>query len=221
MTLIEVLIVVALIAMLMGTLFFGSGMLTSSRQRAAGSLIISVSRLAVTRANTTGNPVRIVFDLEQERVFLEESTGRMLRQKPTTRKADPSAGAEASTEAEKEAREEADRIMEGPSAPRASFRPSPQLGPEGRELGTGVEFRQVQTQHDAEPLTEGRAYLYFWPGGETEHAAIQIQRKGDPDADDTLTVVVSALTARAKIKRGRLDLPEPRSDGDISERDEE
>lgn len=41
------------------------------------------------------------------------------------------------------------------------------------------------------------------------------------DDDEGLTVTVSALTGRAKIEKGKVPLPEPRSDGQISERDEE
>ena len=78
LTLVEVLLVVALIALLSGAIVFGSGMFAASRRRAAATLIISGVRLGITRANATGRPVRMVFDLDEERVMLQESTGRML-----------------------------------------------------------------------------------------------------------------------------------------------
>jgi general secretion pathway protein H len=222
-TLLEVLIVVALIGILAGAVMFGSGMVGSSRMRSAGMLIISGVRLGITRANATGRPVRMVFDLEGDRVVLEESSSRvMLREKDEEE--NTGGGAEAATEAERKARAEAERIMEGPRAPRASFKPVKQFGfdaddpTKGRELGSGVKFRQVQTEHDGQPRQEGRAYLYFWPGGGTEHAAIQLQRTGD---DEGITVVVSALTGRARLERGKVDLPEPRSDGEYSEREDD
>jgi general secretion pathway protein H len=86
-----------------------------------------------------------------------------------------------------------------------------------RELGTGIRFLQVQTEHDLEPRTEGQAYLYFWPGGGTERAAIQIGRQGDTTG---LTVLVSALTGRARLQRGRVELEEGRRDLDFQEREE-
>jgi general secretion pathway protein H len=179
--------------------------------------------MGATRANTTGRPVRMVFDLANQRVILEESSGRvMLRQKEDEE--NTGGGAEAATEAERAAREEADRIVKGPRAPRASFSPVKQFGfdaedpTSGRELGGGIRFRQVQTEHDGQPRNEGRAYLYFWPGGGTERAAIQLTRDGD---EEGLTVIVSSLTGRAKIERGRVDLPEARSDGEYSEREDE
>src|SRR6185436_7006221 len=126
-TLLEVLIVVALIGVLAGTVVFGSGMVGSSRMRAAGMLIISGVRIGLTRANATGRPVRMVFDLEGNRVVLEESSSRvMLRQKEEEEST--GGGAEAATEAEKKARAEAERILEGPRAPRASFKPVKQFG---------------------------------------------------------------------------------------------
>jgi general secretion pathway protein H len=222
-TLLEVLIVVALIGVLAGAVVFGSGMVGSSRMRSAAMLIMSGVRLGMTRANATGRPVRMVFDLEGDRVLLEESSSRvMLREKDEEE--NTGGGAEAATEAERKARAEAERILEGPRAPRASFKPVKQFGfdaddpTQGRQLGSGVGFRQVQTQHDGQPRTEGRAYLYFWPGGGTEHASIQLQRRGD---DEGITVIVSALTGRARIERGKVELPEPRSDGEYSEREDD
>lgn len=216
LTLVEVLIVVALIALMSGAVLFGSGMLGSSRQRAAATLILSGVRLGMARANSTGRPVRMVFDLDKDRVALEEASGtKMLREKE---KNNTGGGAEAATEAEQKARAEADRILEGPRAPRAEFKPVKQFGFDGedeaggRGFPTGVQFRSVQTEHDEEPRTEGRGYLYFWPGGGTERAAIQVGR-----GDDVLTVLVSPLTGRAKIEKGAVKLEAPKNDSDFGE----
>lgn len=221
LTLVEVLIVIALIALMSGAVIFGSGMLTSSRQRAAATLIVSAVRMAITRANTTGRPVRMVFDLEQNRLMLEETSGVMLRKKEAK---NTGGGAEAATEAEKLAKAEADRILDGPKAPAAEFSPVKQFGFDGdtpaagRELGAGVKFKQVQTQHDEEPRTSGRAYLYFWPGGGTERAVVQIVREGEREG---LSVVVSPLTGRAKIERGAVKLEGARNDEEFGQVEEE
>jgi general secretion pathway protein H len=84
-------------------------------------------------------------------------------------------------------------------------------------LGSGVEIISVQTDHDDEARTTGRAYLYFFPGGTTERASVQLKRRGD---DTGMTITVSGLTGRAKVERGRVDLAPPRSDGEASEREE-
>src|SRR5690349_11545774 len=85
-TLVEVLVVFALMAVLAGTIVSGSGMLSSTRLRSAAGLIVTATRLAVTRANTLGHSVRLVFDMDEGRITMEETTDRMLRIKET---ADP------------------------------------------------------------------------------------------------------------------------------------
>jgi general secretion pathway protein H len=222
-TLVEVLVVIALMAVLSGTIVFGSGMFSSTRLRSAAGLIVTASRLAVTRTNTVGHSVRLVFDIDESRIFLEETSGRMLRVKESS---DPksegaAAGADPATEAEKQSLEYADGIIKGPHAPRAKFTPikiaSSDSDPaKGRELGKGVKFRLVQTEHDLKPRDKGRAYLYFWPGGGTERAVVQLEREG---SEDVLSVLVNPLTARAHIEHGKVDLLESHHDEDFGGRE--
>src|SRR5690606_30889186 len=124
------------------------------------TLIVSGVRLGTTRANTTGRPTRLVIDMDEGRVLLEEATGRTF----VRDKDDTAGGAEASTQIEKLAQEEAARILEGPRAPRARFVPVSALSDpddpgKGRPLGSGVQIARVQTEHDPEPLSRGRAYV--------------------------------------------------------------
>src|SRR5262249_52866728 len=147
-----------------------------------------------------------------------ESSDRMLRVKESkwgnTKTEGASAGADPATEAEKEATEYADGVVKGPRAPRARFT-AIKIGSadegdgKGRDLGRSVHYRVVQTEHDEKPRDKGRAYLYIWPGGGTERAVVQLEREG---SDDVLSVLVSPLTGRAKIQRGKVDLEERRDD---------
>jgi general secretion pathway protein H len=224
LTLFEVLIAVALIAVLSGSLLFGKNMLVGSRVKSAATLIVSASRFALTRANSSGKPTRLVIDLDKKELSIEESSSSlMLREK--TKGKDQTGGAEAVTAAETKARAEAERIIEGPHAPRARFsklsgaRGAIEDLAAGRKLGDGVEIVSVRTEHDEESVTEGRAYVYFWPGGTTERAVIQLKKAGDKEA--TLSVVLSPLTGRAKIEKGEVEYPEPRGfDDEITEREE-
>jgi general secretion pathway protein H len=221
-TLVEVVIAVALIALLSGSLLFGRNVLVGSRLRSAATLIMTSTRFGLTRANATGRPTRLVLDFDKKQVSIEEaSNSLMLRDKGK----EANAGAEPASSAEIKARAEADRIIEGPHAPRPSFsKLSDVTGAvegltTGRALGDGVELVLVQTEHDQEPLREGRAYIYFWPGGTTERAVVQLRKAGDKES--ALSVVLSPLTGRAQIEKGAVDLPEPRnSDEDYSEREE-
>jgi general secretion pathway protein H len=222
LTLIEVVIAVALIAVLSGSMLFGRNMLVGSRMKATATLIVSSVRYGLTRANATGRPTRLVLDFDKKQLSIEEASGsQMLREKSK----DPSAGAAPASSAEAKARAEADRIIEGPRAspPRFSKLSGVSGAVEelaaGRSLGDGVELVQVRTEHDEEPLREGRAYIYFWPGGTTERAVVQLKKAGDKEA--ALSVVLSPLTGRAKIEKGAVDFPEPRGfDEEYSEREE-
>jgi len=220
LTLVELLIVIALIAVLGGTVLMGPGMLEGSRLKSAATLIVSGVRLGLARASTTGRPTRLAFDLDNAKLTLEEADTSVLLREHTK---DASSGSAAATDLEKKAQTESDRILQGPHAPKATFRAVPgfnsspdESGP-ARSLGNGVQFISVQTEHDDDPRSTGRAYLYFFPGGTTERASVQLKRRGD---DTGMTVSISGLTGRAKIERGRVDLPAPRSDGEASEREE-
>ncbi|HEY2404480.1 MAG TPA: prepilin-type N-terminal cleavage/methylation domain-containing protein [Polyangiaceae bacterium] len=216
LTLIEVLIVVVLIALLSGTILFGPGMLEASRMRAAETLIVSSVRQGLTVANSSGRPTRLAFDFDKESITLEQAnTSVVVRGKSK----DAVDGIEPADEREKKARAESDRILEGPHPPKPNFHAIAGLGTatgagQARELGKGVEFISVQTDHDEDPRTSGRAYLYFFPGGATERASIQLKRQGD---EGGVTVAVSALTGRAKILSGRVDLKPLRDDEDSGE----
>jgi general secretion pathway protein H len=229
-------VVLLLVGLLVSAAVMGIGSVGSSRLRGAAATIVAYSRVATTRANASGRPVRIVFDLEKGRLWLEESaTSRALRADP--KKAAESAenagsdedfdgpDAERARNARADGEAEAERFIEGKGKQRPSFTPVKGLEVAGedvgesRDLGKSIEYHQVQTEHDAEPHTEGRAYLYFWPGGETEWASVQLRRSGEKSSG--LTVLVSPLTGRARIERGYVELPKRNREGDISELEED
>jgi general secretion pathway protein H len=221
-TLIELVIAIALISLLTGSLLFGRNMLVGSRVKSAATLIVSSVRFGLARANATGHPARLVIDFDKKQLALEEASGSlMLREKSD----DQTGGADPATAAETKARVEAERIVEGPHAPRTKFSKLSGVHgaveelAKGRPLGDGVEVVSVRTEHDDEVIHEGRAYIYFWPGGTTERAIVQLKKAGDKEA--ALTVVLSPLTGRAKIEKGAVDFPEPHGfEQEFSERAE-
>jgi general secretion pathway protein H len=221
LTLLEVLVVVALIALLGGMAMFGTGMLSSSRLRTSAVLVVSAVRQAQARANAIGRSTRLIFDLDQQRIELEEAVSRgqvRVESEPSVE--------EQARELSDSVRSEAERVVEGASPPPARYRPAARFAADmgaddagnGRELGRGVRFRQVHVGRDDEPALQGRVALYFWPGGQTEHASVQLERD---ERDSGLTVLISALTGRARIERGRVELSMVRLDSDGSERQEQ
>ncbi len=223
-SLIELMLVVALVGIMAGGVIAGSGMLGSSQRRAAATLVMVGVRHGMTLANAEGLPVRMVFDIDGRRIWLEQTRTRMLRTAPDEDEDDLTGGAAAATELEKQAAEESARILEGPREPPATFSAVDALGvdPEdpspGRALDGDVMILKVHTEHDPAPRTEGRAYLYFWPGGGTEKAVITV---GRPDDEEPVNIVVSALSGRTRMVRGDVDFERPDLEVDFGEREVE
>jgi len=221
-TLIEILIALVLVAIIGGLMFAGVGALSHARLRDSTAMIAGAIRVAYNHANASGKPTRLVFDLDGRMVSLEEGSGRHFVQS-----GDRAGGAQAATELEAEAVAEAKAIVDGPQAPRARFSPvkslgfDPEQGKPGKELGSGIFFRQIEVDHEDDPVLEERVYLYFWPGGQTERAAIQLQQ-GKDNTDDAkiLTLLVAPLTGKVTIERGPVEMPRPHDDFEASERED-
>jgi general secretion pathway protein H len=219
MTLIEVVLAVAIVAFVTGAAMFGMGVVSSARLKQSTVMIAGAIRIAYAHANATSKPVRLVFDFEQRLITLEEATTPML-----VMRNDEAGGAAAATEAERKAVEEADLIMKGPSNARPTFRVAKALGfnndhgKKGKELAQGVRFLQIETAHQDAPQLTGRAYLYFWPGGQTERAAIQLVLATSDESGAAMTLLVSPLTGKSEVRNGKLLMPRPRDDIEESER---
>ena len=224
MTLIEVLICLALIGLIMSGVIIGSGQLSSSKMRHSSTMIAGAIRVAFSRATSSSKTVRLVMDFEESSIWLEEGDQPHVVQ---SKDAAGNGGAAAATEQEKAAQEESGRILKGPAVPKTSFREIDAMGVAAstpgkghKKLDSGIKFRRVQTAHDAEEKKEGRAYLYFWPGGQTERAVIQL-RPGTNDAEDAaMSLVVAPLTAKVTVKSGVVTLPDPKDDKEASERED-
>ena len=241
MTLIEVLIVLAIVVIVMGAVVIGTGRMASGELSHGATMIAGAIRVGFTRATSSSKPVRLVMDFDESAIWLEEGDQPMLVQ---SKDMTATGGASPATLAEKHAIEESSRIVKGPTPPRSSFTEidpmgmvSSDPGKTHKKFATGfgfrITFREVQTGHDAEPRRKGRAYLYFWPGGQTERAVIQLKvapPKKDDDSEDTststpkeksvLTLVVAPLTGKVTIKDGAVALPPVVEDKDLSERQE-
>lgn len=218
-TLVEVLIVVAIIGVASGLAVLGSGAADSARLRRSAVMIASAIRVAYGHANATSRTVRLVFNLENRTVGIEESQGQLWLSKN-----DRTGGAAAATDAERKAVEEAESILKGPRAPRPSFTPvklfgfSADKGKQGKELERNIRFVQIETSHQDDVVKTDQAYLYFWPGGQTERAAIQLSIGGSTNESDVVTLLISPLTGKAEMKKGRFSMPRPRDDNEESER---
>jgi general secretion pathway protein H len=227
MSLIEVLIVMALIALILSAVVVGAGQLSSSRLRHSSAMLTGAIRVGFSRATASSKTVRLVMDFTDNAIWLEEGDQPHLVQSKDT---SGTGGAAAATMAEKQALEDSSRILKGPTAPRTGFREIDAMGLVASDPGKGhkalergIKFRQVQTAHDDVARKDGRAYLYFWPGGQTERAAIQLKTGAGENKEDepgVMTLLVAPLTGKVAIKDGAVDLKKPLDDKEASDRED-
>ncbi|HEY2517601.1 MAG TPA: prepilin-type N-terminal cleavage/methylation domain-containing protein [Polyangiaceae bacterium] len=232
LTLIEIMVVMLIIVVLMVGVVGGSGQLGGARLKHGAAGITGAVRVSFTRATATSKSLRLVFDIDKSALWLEEGDSPMLVQ---SKDKTGTGGAQAATDAERAAIAEGESILKGPKVPRPSFHPvggititsdqvttekdgTPAGGKGPVALPRKVNFRSVQTGHDDQPHTSGRAYLYFWPGGLTERASIQLRIGDSEDDSDTLTLLVSPLTGKVTVKNGPVALVIPTDDREASER---
>jgi len=209
-------------AVVVGIAVAGSQQLPSAKLRRSATMIASAIKVAYTRATATSRDLRMVLDLEHGKVWLEESDAPMLVQ---SKDKTGTGGADPMTQAEKAALDEGAKILNALPVPKPRFHAievygfgDVDTGKGGKPLQRGIKFRSVQSAHDDSARTSGRAYVYFWPGGRTERAAIQLRIGDSPDDDQTLTLLVSPLTGKVTIKGGPVELQLPTDDATASDR---
>jgi general secretion pathway protein H len=225
LTLIEMLVVLAIVGLLAVGVLMGSGQLASSKLKKTATSLSGVIRLAYTRASSTSKSVRLVFDFSQHAFWMEEAEQAML---VTPKDSTGTGGAEAVTALEQQSIAESDRLIKGPSAPRAHFRQvdmgllaiDSDTHGSVRALPGNISFRAIQTTHDDQPRTQDRAYLYFWPGGQTERASIQLRIGESTEDADTLTLLVAPLTGSVNVKSGPVPLTVPKDEAEASDRED-
>jgi general secretion pathway protein H len=223
LTLIEIMVVLAIIAIVSGIAVAGSMQAPLANLKGSATTIASAVKFAYTQATATSSDMRLVMDLDTQKIWIETSDRPMLAQ---SKDKTGTGGADPVTQVEQQALEEGAKILKGPPIPKPRFKPIPSAGfsesdesKGGKSLKRRIVFRSVQTTHDDAPRTSGRAYLYFWPGGHTERASIQIQVKDESSDEYTMTLLVSSpLTGKVTVKNGPVELQIPTDDDQASDR---
>ena len=143
-TLIEVLIVLALLAAVSGGAMFGLGAIGTAKLRQSATLITSAVRVAYTHASQTGKPTRLVFDFEKGSIAIEQAKGRHFVQAQ-----DRTGGAEAAM---------AGWLANQGHYRRETWRPLPQAHGASAQIGAVGEPAFVHGWHCA----HAQYYFYHW-----------------------------------------------------------
>ena len=209
LTLIEIIVVIAIIALVVGVAVAGSMQLPSARLAALDDDDRQRDQASPTRARprrrATAPRVR---SRRQEDLARGErrADARPVEGQDGDRRRRP--GDRGREEAPRRGRED----HQGPADPQAALPRRSRsygfgdVGVDARAASRsqrGITFRSVQTAHDDAARTSGRAYLYFWPGGQTERAAIQLRIGDSIDGRSTRSRILVSPAHREGHRQGR------------------
>jgi hypothetical protein len=211
-TIIELSIVVLVMVAVVGGVAFGIANLRRADLGTTTGQIDSAARYLYRRASLTGQPQRMVFDLDHGKWWAEELdladaqcqtfAVRDVRRKETKVRSELEARQQARQEkkaAEAECPKEA-RDPEGRCPPKGFRKVAPTyLLPSG-VLAKGLRFSGVMTTHQQERQDEGTAYVYFFPDGSVEKAYIYLSSD-----EDTFTVETFPLMGKVKVHPEELE----------------
>ncbi len=217
MTIIEMLIVIIIIALAATGITYSISAITRANLRSACMTITAGARYAYNRAIAQGTTVRLAFDLDTGKMSFEEANGRvtLARLDDATRQkleeghdeaaVDPWAAAQARL---------ADTLH--PSFGQSPFQTLPGRRFQERPVASGVHIERLIVPHEPEPRTSGKGAIYFFPGGQTEHAVVWVS----DDNDHVYSVEVHPLTGRTRVYDYAYEPTHMLDDGDGNARSE-
>lgn len=222
-TLIEVLVVMSLVALVVGSATVGFRALLKSDLRSSASKMAGSIRYLFDRASTTGKVHRLVLDIDKGRYWAEVSDDRFImdggRETAETRERVAKKLAKEDEDAKKRAEERAGldemkaRYMPDDFRPkRTKFNTFREMVVKPQDLKGGGVIMDVYTPRLAEPLAAGRGYVYFFPLGMSEAAIIHLADKG---RETKYSLIVHPLTGRVQIKNTYVDPPMERQFDDM------
>ena len=203
----------------MGVAVAGSMQLPSARLRKSATMIASAIKVGYTRATSTSRDLRLVMDLDQQKIWLEETDVPMLVQ--SKKRGDRRRRGRDRRGARRAARGRADR--QGPADPQAELPSSRDVrlrrhrGGQGRQAVAARHpvSRRCRPRTMTRARTSGRAYLYFWPGASPSGRRSRSGSASPTEDYETLTLLVAPLTGKVTVKggAGRSRAPDRRRPG--------
>jgi len=195
-TLIEVILVIAIIAVVVTGATFGLGAITRTRLRSSAFKVTSAARFAYNRSLTQGATTRLHFDLEKNTMAVEETETPVTL--ATEEQLESNAGE--AVDPWDVARSRLEKPLT-PVRPTSPFQPITNSSGKVLErytaqpVGDGISIHALITPHETDNRTDGRGSIYFFPGGLTEHAVIQLS----DSSDAVYSVEIHPLTGNARI----------------------
>jgi general secretion pathway protein H len=198
--------------------------ITKSDLRAATAHMSGAVRYLFDRASITGKYHRLVIDLTDGKYWAEVSDDRFYAPNEAESQADRQKREKDEAAADEEQRKRLEKqqsdygggtVSAGSSFDLSKlevgeFRPRRARFAAFKETALKpvtlkkLRIRSVYTPRMTEPVTSGRAYLYFYPLGQTEPAIITL---ADPEGGSVYSLVVHPITGRVRIYNSEVKPP--------------
>lgn len=206
-TLVELLVVLALVGGIMSIGVYMLGLLTHTKLKDEAMRLTSAIKYTYSQAGLNNAQYRLVFDLDTNEYYSEVTNSPVVVESTDVNDSEGLLPEEAQELAERYradndlfAKEEADpfnlnrqvtfeRVQDGVLQP--------------KKLPEGIRIYSVQTAHQRLPFETGKASISFFRNGFQEQALIVL---GD-EAGARYTLITEPLTGRVKIYSGELETP--------------
>jgi general secretion pathway protein H len=217
-TLVEVLVALLVVSLIVTLGVKGFRSITKSNLRESAAHLSGAIRYLFDRASITGKHYRLVIDLTDGKYWPEVSDDKFYAPNQAESEADRQkreAKEDAADEEERKRQEKQQMLFGGSSSGSAAatsfdmsklevgeFRPKRPRFAAFKETTLKpvtlkkLKIKSVYTPRMTEPVTKGRAFLYFYPLGQTEPAVITLT---DPTGDSVYSLVVHPITGKVKI----------------------
>lgn len=215
-TLIEIMVVIALVGLFAGGAIVGFGAVRRGRLRAGAVHVSAAFRFAYVHALTTGRATRVAFAMGSNEMWVEDTDDAHVLDSRARLRTGTAA------EVEGEAQQDAElSIQMRPRAPRAEFTQPDNPRFRRRVVEQDVQLAKLFTSHTLEPREDGTGYVYFFSGGLAERAVIQLHGT----SGETFTVVLNPLSGRSEIYDHAVEPPpddtrDHRDEDEVDEREQ-
>jgi len=198
MTLIELLVSMAIIAVVLGLTVVGIGALTGVQAKAVTNELAGAIRTLYDTSALTGRTCRLAFSLADDmepgtRYQAECSEKATAIRRESTARFELKQSMAPQTATEKEERQKIEALLLQTGFSEQETKP--------RTLPSSVTL-SVWTEHQLKATTQGKAYLYFFPQGFAENAQIVVRQ-----SNNAWTLLVSGLTGKVQVVSEELEPP--------------
>ena len=199
-TLIELLIGLAIIGLIMGLVVSKMGKLFEREMKNSASHLASTIRYIYNKSISEGVTLRLVFDLDEQKYWVESTSAEHFAlKKEGEEDQTPKKKTEKKEEKGKKKEEKKEAGSESITPKEATFTKEESSLLKAVQLPKGVYFKDIYAEHQTAHLSEGQAYIYFFPQGYVERSVINLRDKEDAVH---YSLTLNPITGAVVIERG-------------------